>query len=137
MTLCGQIVCNVTSQTIVSSELFLYGPGAPDKQTNYVPPVAAYNPDGSIEFIGNLGFQYKATLERKLVDHAGAAITLGTGSPAQLVSEHSREQAYTLYPADILYIRFTIDDKAGRGQGEVQLGGTKGAVYRYRIIPRK
>lgn len=136
VTLSARIVYDTQTKTVSSSGLLLYGPGSPDGQTNYARPIASYNPDGSIEFIGNLGFQYKSTLERKLVDREGAAITLSAGPKTQLISEPIQPQPYTLSPADILYVRFTINDKAGHGQGEVQLGGTKGPVYRYRIIPK-
>lgn len=137
MTLAAQIVYDVSSQTIRSAGLHLYGPGAPDSQLNYAQPVAAYNTDGSIEFIGNMSFRYTKASERQLVDGDGAAVSLSDGPQAQLIHEPRQPQAYTLYPANILYIRFTIDYKAGRGQGEVQFGGTRGPIYRYRITPRK
>ncbi|MEZ0610980.1 hypothetical protein ACAW74_20880 [Fibrella sp. WM1] len=136
MTLSSQILYDADAQTVKPLELFLYGPGAPDEQTNYVSPVADYNVDGSIEFIGNLGFQYKTPHTRALVEREGAAVTLSAGPKTQLVSDHSQQQPYTLYPVDILYVRFTIDSKAGRGHGEVQVGGTKGPIYKYRITPQ-
>ncbi|WP_144051590.1 hypothetical protein [Fibrisoma limi] len=120
---------------VLASGATMFGLAAPQTINNYAVPVADFS-ENTIQFIGNLSFQYNSTAERTVSAAPEARIAITNGKNTSVMYRRNIKQPVRFLQADVAYITFSLNPSTGYGEASLQVNGISGPTHKYDIKPQ-